>query len=77
MPKFVQLPSGPIINLTDIQYVGKPNVIKSEGKKKAEGYTLNVAFMSSTEAVTFFYNGSDDTDVRKDYDCLLENLINL
>ena len=66
--KFVKLPSGMIVNLERISFIGRVNAIKEYQAKKAKEWTLTIQFINEERPTILSYSIEDEA--RKDYDTL-------
>lgn len=67
---FIKLPSGVIINLERVVFVGRINAIKeSERARKASEWSLSIQFIGDDRPYEFYY--TVESEARNDYDAIL------
>lgn len=66
--KFVKLPSGIIINMERICFVGRLNVIKQPRARKPHEWDVTIQFINEERPTIFEYSVEDEA--RADYNAL-------
>lgn len=75
--KFVKLPSGMIIDIMRICFVGKPSAHRETPRHKPHEWSLMVQFVNDEKPTVFWYDGDGDKaaaekNVRDDYNALVK-----
>lgn len=68
--KFVKMPSGMIVNLERISFIGRVNAIKEYQAKKAKEWTLTIQFINEERPTILSYSVEDEA--RNDYEALVK-----
>lgn len=76
-PTFVKLPSGHIINMDRVCFIGKPSARKTSPRSKPDEWSLTVKFINDEKPTIFWYDGDGnktaaETQVRADYNALVQ-----
>lgn len=69
-PNFTKTPSGMVINLDRIEYVGKPNAVyETDRSRKPAEWNLTIQFINEERPNILVYK--DEDSVKKDYESLV------
>ena len=72
--KFVKLPSGIIINMERISFVGRLNAIKQPRARKPHEWDVTIQFINEERPTIFEYSVEDEA--RADYNALCSAICN-